>query len=214
MKEILKNSYNPNENKDVLDIYDENGVHIGTCNRKIVHDMGFWHYVMHCWLYTEIDNIRYVIFQKRQKDKRIFPNKLDVAAAGHYIAGEKLEDGLRELIEELNINPSDIEVTFYKTKKFSYEDDTIKNNEFWNIYICHFTYKDYNIIFDESELQDVLFLPLNQVIELMQSNNTDFMFGFSVKERKNKKIFLNDFVEPYKNYFLSLLQIIKKRGFK
>lgn len=106
--------YNLNEDKDILDVYDENGTFLGVYNRKIVHDKGLWHYAMHCWIYTEINGIRYVIFQRRQDDKRIFPNKLDVAAAGHYLSGEHLRDGLRELIEELNINPTEINVNFYK----------------------------------------------------------------------------------------------------
>ncbi|MCM1223542.1 MAG: NUDIX domain-containing protein [Lachnospiraceae bacterium] len=214
MTEKLRKPYNPQEDNDILDIYNQNGIPIGTCDRKTVHDNGLWHYAMHCWLYTEIDNTRYVIFQKRQIDKRIFPNKLDVAAAGHYIAGEKFEDGLRELIEELNINPSDIEVSFYKTEQFSYEDSYIKNNEFWNIYICHFTFKGYDFAFDESEVQDVLFLPLNQTLELMQSKGKGFMLGFSAKEKKTVKIVFEDFVTPYKDYFLSLLEVIKMRGVK
>ena len=214
MTEKPDKSYNPKEDNDILDIYDQNGTHLGTCDRKTVHDDGLWHYAMHCWLYTEIDNKRYVIFQKRQADKRIFPNKLDVAAAGHYLVGEYFEDGLREVIEELNINPSDIEVSFYKTEQFSYEDSKIKNNEFWNIYVCHFIFNGYNIAFDESELKDVLFLPLNQTLELMQSEGKGFVFGFSVKEKTLVKIVLNDFVTPYKDYFLSLLKFIKMRGAK
>ena len=207
-----KRHYNPLEDLDILDVYDKNGMHIGTCDRKTVHDDGLWHFAMHCWLYTKIENTQYVIFQKRQTDKRIFPNRLDVAAAGHYIAGEQREDGLRELIEELNINPSDIEVSFYGTEKFSYEDSEIKNNEFWNIYVCYFSFNGYDIAFDDSELKDVLFLPLNETIELMQSNGKGGIGGFSVKQKKIVTINLDDFVAPYKDYFITLLKFIKMRG--
>lgn len=200
------------EDLDILDVYDQNGMHTGTCDRKTVHDDGLWHFAMHCWLYTKIENTQYVIFQRRQTDKRIFPNRLDVAAAGHYIAGEQLEDGLRELIEELNINPSDIEVSFYGTEKFSYEDSEIKNNEFWNIYVCYFNFNGYDIAFDESELKDVLFLPLNETMELMQSNGEGGVLGFSVKQKKLVTINLDDFVAPYRDYFITLLKFIKMRG--
>lgn len=207
-----KRHYNPQEDLDILDVYDQNGMHTGTCERKTVHDDGLWHFAMHCWLYTKIDKTQYVIFQRRQTDKRIFPNKLDVAAAGHYIAGEQLEDGLRELIEELNINPSDIEVSFYGTEKFSYEDSEIKNNEFWNIYVCYFNFNGYDIAFEESELKDVLFLPLNETMELMQSNGEGDVCGFSVKQKKLVPINLDDFVAPYRDYFITLLKFIKMRG--
>lgn len=45
-----------------------------------------------------------IIYQQRAADAGWEPNKLDVAAGGHYRAGESLWDGLREAREELGRN--------------------------------------------------------------------------------------------------------------
>jgi len=42
-----------------------------------------------------------VLFQRRAHDKAAFPGMLDATAAGHLLAGETVEDGLREVEEEL-----------------------------------------------------------------------------------------------------------------
>jgi isopentenyldiphosphate isomerase len=89
---------------ELLDIYDENQVHIGIKERADVHRDGDWHKVFHCWvIYPGIDGVDYLVMQMRGSDKDTFPNLLDVTAAGHYQAGEDIRDGIREIQEELGI---------------------------------------------------------------------------------------------------------------
>jgi isopentenyldiphosphate isomerase len=87
---------------ELLDIYDENMVHIGVKEREAVHRDGDWHRTFHCWIVYR-DDRDYIVVQKRGPDKQFFPNKLDVTAAGHYEAGETIADGVREIQEELGI---------------------------------------------------------------------------------------------------------------
>lgn len=42
-----------------------------------------------------------IIYQQRSSNSSWAPNKLDVSAGGHYMAGEEIQDGLREVKEEL-----------------------------------------------------------------------------------------------------------------
>jgi len=89
---------------ELLDIYDENQVHVGIKERSEVHRDGNWHKVFHCWvIYRGTDDIDYLVMQMRGPDKDTFPNLLDVTAAGHYQADEDIRDGIREIQEELGI---------------------------------------------------------------------------------------------------------------
>lgn len=90
---------------EMLDIYDEDLVHIGIKDRDAVHRDGDWHRTFHCWIIFRGDDGRdYVVMQKRAPGKEFFPNRLDITAAGHYEAGETLADGVREIREELGID--------------------------------------------------------------------------------------------------------------
>ncbi len=88
----------------MLDIYDENLTHLGVKDRDAVHRDGDWHRTFHCWvIYRGADGLDYIVMQKRGPDKQIYPNLLDITAAGHYEAGEVPADGVREIREELGL---------------------------------------------------------------------------------------------------------------
>ena len=92
---------------EIIDIYDDNMKLIGKKERKHVHRDGDWHKAFHCWIvYRDKNNIGYMVVQKRGPDKDLFPNALDITAAGHYESGETIKDGIREVKEELGIDVS------------------------------------------------------------------------------------------------------------
>ena len=89
---------------ELFDIYDEDLKHIGVKPRAAAHREGDWHQVFHCWVIGRDQNGEtFVILQKRSADKDMWPNKLDISAAGHLAAGETVRDGIRELEEELGL---------------------------------------------------------------------------------------------------------------
>lgn len=89
---------------EMLDIYDIDGRHVGVRERAAVHQDGDWHRVFHCWVARRDDRGRdWLLFQRRGARKPTFPLYLAVTVGGHYRAGESVEDGLRELREELGL---------------------------------------------------------------------------------------------------------------
>lgn len=86
-----------------LDVFDDHGRHLGTKPRTAVHRDGDWHRTFQCWIAGERERRRYVLFQLRGPRTASHPNLLDITAAGHLRAGETVEDGLRELEEELGV---------------------------------------------------------------------------------------------------------------
>jgi len=85
-----------------VDIFDENYCYLGTSTRSQARKNGNWVRSIHVWIISSRDN-GFVLFQKRGQHKKIYPNALDISAAGHYKAGEKIEDGVREIAEELGL---------------------------------------------------------------------------------------------------------------
>ena len=89
---------------ELFDIYDENLKHIGVKPREAVHRDGDWHQVFHCWVVgRDQSGEPFVILQKRSANQDLWPNKLDISAAGHLQAGETVREGIRELEEELGL---------------------------------------------------------------------------------------------------------------
>jgi isopentenyldiphosphate isomerase len=89
--------------EETIDIFDENYQHLGTATKTEARKHGYWVQSIHTWIVNP-KGAGFVLFQKRARNKKIFPNALDISAAGHYTAGEKIEDGVREISEELGLN--------------------------------------------------------------------------------------------------------------
>ena len=88
---------------ELFDIYDEALKHIGVKPREQVHRDGDWHQVFHCWVIgRDPDGAAFVVLQKRALD-RDYAGKIDISAAGHLEAGERVSDGVREIAEELGL---------------------------------------------------------------------------------------------------------------
>lgn len=79
--------------------FDENYTYVKDESRDNVHQAGLWHETFHCWLMDE----QFVYIQKRSAEKKDFPGLFDITAAGHILATETIEDGIREVEEELGL---------------------------------------------------------------------------------------------------------------
>lgn len=89
---------------ELLDIFDADMNLLGSAARAQVHREGLWHQTFHCWIVRRDPTGCYLVFQRRGPDKDLFPNLLDVSAAGHLEAGETPVDGVREIAEELGLS--------------------------------------------------------------------------------------------------------------
>jgi isopentenyldiphosphate isomerase len=89
---------------EIIDIYDASLRHMGSMEREQAHLDGQWHRTFHCWIVNTAN--RSVIFQVRSFDSKTHPGKLDISAAGHLAAGESVDDGIREIGEELGLTVS------------------------------------------------------------------------------------------------------------
>lgn len=116
-----------NENKQKLEIVDEDDIVIGFKNRDAVHSEGLLHREIHIWFLTPKGEI---IFQHRAKDKDTYPDKLDATVGGHVEPNMTYEEtAIKECEEEtgVSVKPSEL-VLLRKMKKVSVDKDTGRIN--------------------------------------------------------------------------------------
>lgn len=119
--------------EEMIDIVDEAHTPLGTAPKALAHRLGLWHYAMQCWIYR-VDPATgevYLFFQKRSLYKDLNPDYFDVSAAGHYTAGERPADGVREISEELGLD-----VPFDSLLDLGIRTEVIKTGELLNREFC------------------------------------------------------------------------------
>jgi isopentenyldiphosphate isomerase len=204
--------------KEMIKIFDENMKEIGVASRCEAHKNGLWHQTFHCWIVRKEGDKNYLLFQKRGENKKDFPSILDITAAGHIMANEGIEDGIRELNEELGIN-----VDFKLLIPLGIRPEFIKSPNMINREFCHtFMYRidqnllDYNIQEDELdglvqiEIQDGLKLFSGEVDKI---NASGFQIKYSIKHPMNIEVSLYDIIPRHNRYYLKIL-IMAERYFE
>lgn len=134
--------------QEKLKIFDNSKNQIGVAFRSDVHRIGYWHEAIHCWFISNEKGIDYIYLQLRSKNKKDYPNLLDITAAGHLLADETVEDGVREIKEEIGID-----VAFKELIKLGVIDYCVVQEGFIDKELANvFLYKSENI-FDDFTLQ-------------------------------------------------------------
>ena len=122
---------------ELIDIYDENMNLLGTAMKSQAHREGLWHKTFHCWLARKNEEGRIMVWlQLRNKDKAIYPDMLDVSAAGHVKSGEEVKDGYREVTEELGLHLQKDDLVKMFTIKEVYQQGDVYNREFEVLYMA------------------------------------------------------------------------------
>jgi isopentenyldiphosphate isomerase len=152
---------------EIIDIYDDNMIKIGTKERKKVHFDGDWHKAFHCWIvYRDRNQKDYMVVQRRGPDKALFPNMLDISAAGHYESGETIEDGIREVKEELGIDVSYYDLIPMGIKFDIAKGENLVNREFDDVFLLVYDkdIKDYN--FQVEEVSGLAVFSVDDALEM------------------------------------------------
>ena len=130
LKEVPKDS-----TVEYFDIFDENMKHIGVAPRSEAHREGYYHIAFQCWIVRREEAKRFVLLQKRSESKDTFPNLYDTSSAGHLNAGESIEDGVRELKEEVGLTVDFSELTSIGIIKQQKDEKSYRDYQFAYLYI-------------------------------------------------------------------------------
>lgn len=177
---------------EYLDIYDENGNHLGKEERGVVHRDALWHKTVHCWLF---DSDGYVYFQRRKEEGTLY-----TTASGHIMAGETVEEGFaREIFEEIGyrvdynkaVKLDEFKFVLDKVKK---DGSIFKDRAMANIFACEFfgTEKDFH--FDPNEVSGIVKVKADEALNLFETQ-TGEIAGFEIKPENGENIIIPEPVD-------------------
>lgn len=185
---------------ELLDIYDENGNHIGIEDRNVVHQKGLWHKTIHCWI---VKDRNHILFQKRSSNLLDNPSKLYTTASGHIKAGESLHDAFaREVSEELGIavpKPQKLFEQIYTTDFIKKNGMPYHDRAFCNVFVafCDLPLSSYKP--QEEELDGIVEVDIKEALSLFKGEIDKISASVFVKEdgkyeMSEKQLGLSDFL--------------------
>ena len=121
---------------ELWQLYDEHGQPlIGKGAKKDdVFTQGILHGASHVWIWRKNNGNTEILLQKRASDKRTWPNRYDISAAGHIDLDETpLDAALREAKEEINLDIDSHELKLFGVHRayLKAENGAIENEFQW-----------------------------------------------------------------------------------
>lgn len=201
---------------EILKIFDENYNQIGTKFRDEVHKEGYWHEVFHCWVLQKQEEEWHIYFQLRSKNKKDYPSQFDITAAGHLLANESIEDGIRELHEEIGLTVPYHDLISLGVIQYVVDNESIKDYEFANvfIYLLQGTIDDFQL--QTEELDGIFYGKLADFTELAKGLRdriqiTGYQLDSNKKQYINKHITLTDMAALPRQYLHSFLAELENK---
>lgn len=194
---------------ELIDIYDANLNRIGAMERGEAHRRGEWHKTFHCWVVGGQDEGS-LLFQLRSQSVN-FPGLLDVSAAGHLEAGEPVEAGIREVIEELGI-----EISIHNLVELGYRVEVAdqsngqKNREYQAVYLLRHDAPLTAFRPQVEEIAGLFWLGLDECIELFSNQRPIVQVEGIVYDKdalswrtEKRQVTNRDFLPRIQRYYLT-----------
>lgn len=194
-----------------IDIYDADLRPLGTEERLKAHLDGHWHKTFHFWVVSPGEGGR-VLYQYRSPQMNNFPDMLDVSAAGHLLAGEQMEQGIREAEEELGItvNPNQIHSLGYRVEVAD-QTNGQRNREYQKVHIALLDIDLNELNPQIEEVSGLYWVPINGGVELFlrhieQLECSGIVYDSELKKWSNTtRLFtLKNFLPRIQQYYLTM----------
>jgi len=178
-----------------------------------------WHRVFTCILVDPKTNT--ILLQKKVPGKYSFdrPDYVDVSVGGHYMAGESIKEGIRELEEEVGIKVKFEDLIPIGVRQTA---DTIKENyiayEFQHIFICPTEKNLEEFQLETAEVKGLVKIDIQDGIDLLLGKKEKIhVKGMSIGEKGREfyetELTREDLVPSYlkKDQFFLRLFVAAKR---
>ncbi|MFC2110179.1 NUDIX domain-containing protein [Bacteroidota bacterium] len=160
---------------ELIELLDQNGQPNGkSCLKSIAHQQGLFHASVHIWFYTKVGE---VLLQKRKHTKQTFPSLWDVSVAGHISFGEKeLISAIREIEEEIGLVVNPEALTYLGTSQHKNKHSkNLIDHELHHIYISELKVPFSNLTIQESEVEEIKLLSINEFQNELTLNSSYYV---------------------------------------
>lgn len=200
-----------------LKIFDQHHHPIGVATRAEIHKKGLWHETFHCWLISKIDDEYYLYFQLRSALKKDYPSLFDITAAGHLLATESPDDGIRELQEELGLPLSKESLEKLAIVPSVIEQSSMIDREFAHVYLVIQSgdFKGFDLQLEE--VAGIVRAKLMDAIDFFEGQTSELhLEGFEIIENGERQSLVrnakpNDFVRYDGEYMEELVILLKEK---
>lgn len=154
-----------------------------------------------------------LLFQRRSPQKPTFPNLLDVSAAGHYLAGETVSDGLREVQEEIGKNYSFKQLTYLGKKIFV--DFDSRGRKLQTVNDVFFTIDNdplTTFTLQKQEVASLLIIPIADLKAVFTKANYRFTVSGILQNQHpiTQTVSKNDFIKNWDHYQYKIALLTEK----
>ncbi len=189
---------------ELVKVFDEDFRYIGEDTRDHVHLKGKWHETFHCWFMDE----QSIYIQKRSASKSDFPSLFDITAAGHLEADETVEDGVREIEEELGIQVSFSDLLSVGVVKDIIKLPNFHDYEFAHVYLYKGSFHPEEFLLQKEEVDSIYAIHKREFIDLCLQR-IEVVEGRHVVSGTFMDIRLTDFVPHQHTYFETIAKKLK-----
>lgn len=163
------------DDHELFDLCSRDGTPLGLQKaRALVHRDGDWHRSLHLWvLLRGGDGAVEVLLQRRSAGKDTWPRALDVAVAGHYRAGEVLEQALREAEEEIGLAVRPEDVVRLGLRRRAHRTAGVEDNELQDIFVTRTERRLEELTPFEDEVEALIALPVEEASKLLMGEATE-----------------------------------------
>lgn len=161
---------------EYVDVYNKFGEKTGEVVPKLrAHELGLYHKAVNVWIVNKKGEL---LVQRRNYDKKVFPNMLDISFAGHVSSGETSIEALcREGKEEIGI---DINLD-YLTYLFSYRKEFVIipgkyfENEIDDVYLYEKDINIENFRFEDNEVSEVKYIDFRKLEKMWKEKDPELI---------------------------------------
>lgn len=197
---------------EMLTVVDIHQNKIGVKTRDAVHRDGDWHETFQCWFIERAKSSYYIYLQLRSASKNDFPLMYDITAAGHLLVGETVEDGVREIKEELGVEITIDQLLFLQAIPNSINLPNFIDNEISLVYLYEVK-TPLAFSFIDEEVEAIVRMQFSDFEKLVNGEVNDALcekYEDGKFIRDYQTISMAQFVPHEVNYFTQVVNKIKE----